>query len=144
MVRSIARRSFPVLAWGYVAALGVQVFFAGMYVFAGARNIELHKNFAHVIGIMTILLVLSAFVGRVERTDKRLTLAVVGLLFMQGGLVHVHQLFNMPLVAALHPVNALVLTWVSVTLARRAAAYRAPTAPSRASRSVNGAEPAAA
>ncbi len=144
MVRSIARRAFPVLSWAYVAALGVQVFFAGMYVFAGARNIELHKNFAHVIGLLTILLVLAAFVGRVDRADKRLTLAVVGLLFVQGGLVHVHQFFNMPLVAALHPVNALVLTWVSVTLARRAAAYWTPITRSASQRSANGAEPAAA
>ena len=113
-------------------------------MFAGARNIELHKNFAHVIGLLMIVLVLSAFVGRVDRADKRLTLAVVGLLFVQGGLVHVHQFFNMPLVAALHPVNALVLTWVSVTLAGRAATYWTPIARSASSPSANGAEPAAA
>ena len=146
MVRSFARRSFPVVAWGYVAALGVQVFFAGMFVFAGAHNIELHKTFAHVVGLLTLLLVLAAFVGRVGRTDKRLTLAVVGLLLVQGGLVHVHQFFNMPLVAALHPVNALVLTWTSVTLARRAGAYWLPIRrPARVSRpAVGGGEPAAA
>jgi hypothetical protein len=32
----------------------------------------------------------------------------------------------MPLVAALHPVNAMVLTWVAVALARRAAVYWTP------------------
>ena len=66
MIRTFARsRAFPFLAWAYVVALGVQVFFAGMFVFVGASNIELHRNMAHVIGLLTGLLILSTFVGRV-------------------------------------------------------------------------------
>ena len=50
MIRSVARtRAFPLLAWAYVVALAVQVFFAGMYVFVGASNIELHRTMAHPI-----------------------------------------------------------------------------------------------
>ena len=55
MFRSIARtRAFPILAWAYLAALAIQVFFAGMFVFVGASNIELHRNMAHVIGVLTV------------------------------------------------------------------------------------------
>ena len=51
MLRTIARtRACPILAWAYLGALAVQVFFAGMFVFVGASNIELHKNMAHVTG----------------------------------------------------------------------------------------------
>ena len=123
MVRSLARaRAFPILAWAYVVALGIQVFFAGMYVFAGASNIELHRNMAHVIGLLTILLVAATFVGRVPQ--RRMVFTVVGLLALQGMLVHVHQWFDgFAMVAALHPVNALVLTYAAVTLARRSNAY---------------------
>jgi len=122
MVRSFARtRAFPVLAWAYVVALAVQVFFAGMYVFAGASNIELHRNMAHVIGALTFLLVASVFVGRVPR--KRLLFGVVGLLVVQGMLVHVNQWFGLSMVAALHPVNALVLTYASLALAKRSNAF---------------------
>ena len=122
MLRSIARtRAFPILAWAYVVALAVQVFFAGMYVFVGASNIELHRNMAHVIGLLTGLLILAIFVGRVP--EKRLVFGVLGLLVVQGGLVHMGQWFGLWTIAALHPVNALVLTYASFTLAKRSTAY---------------------
>ena len=113
MMRTVARtRAFPVLAWAYLAALAVQVFFAGMYVFVGASNIELHRNMAHVIGALTVLLIAATFVGRVP--EKRMVLTVLGLLVVQGMLVHVGQWFGLWTIAALHPVNALVLTYASL------------------------------
>jgi Family of unknown function (DUF6220) len=122
MFRSIARtRAFPILAWAYVAALGVQVFFAGMFVFVGASNIELHRNMAHVIGLLTVGLIAATFVGRVP--EKRLVFGVLGLLVLQGMLVHVDQWFGLSMIAALHPVNALVLTYAALTLAKRSNAY---------------------
>ena len=122
MVRSIARtRAFPILAWAYLAALGIQVFFAGMYVFVGASNIELHRGMAHVIALLTGLLIVAVFVGRVP--EKRLVFAVLGLLTVQGMLVHVGQWFGLWTIAALHPVNALVLTYAAFTLAKRSSAY---------------------
>ena len=127
MVRSFARgRAFPILAWAYLAALAVQVFFAGMYVFVGASNIELHRNMAHVIGLLTGLLIASAFIGRVP--EKRLVFGVLGLLIVQGMLVHVGQWFELWTIAALHPVNALVLTYASLSLAKRSSAYWATDA----------------
>lgn len=122
MFRSFARtRAFPILSWAYVAALAGQVFFAGLYVFAGASNIELHRNMAHVIGALTILLIASTFVGRVP--EKRLVFGVLGLLVVQGMLVHLNQWFGLSVIAALHPVNALVLTYTAVTLAKRSVTY---------------------
>ena len=134
MVRSLARaRAFPFIAWAYVAALAVQVFFAGMYVFVGASNIELHRNMAHVIGLLTLLLTVAVFIGRVP--EKRLLFGVIGLLVLQGMLVHVGQWFGLWTIAALHPVNALVLTYASLSLARRSSTYWATDpaiAPARA------------
>ena len=122
MFSFIARtRAFPILAWAYVAALAIQVFFAGLYVFAGASNIELHRNMAHVIGALTILLIVATFVGRVP--EKRLVFGVLGLLVVQGMLVHLNQWFGLSVIAALHPVNALVLTYAALTLAKRSTAY---------------------
>jgi hypothetical protein len=122
MIRTVARtRAFPILAWAYVVALGIQVFFAGMFVFVGASNIELHRNMAHVIALLTGLLILATLVGRVP--ERRLVFGMMGLLAIQGMLVHLNQWFGLSMIAALHPVNALVLTYASVTLARRASAY---------------------
>ena len=143
MFRSIARRRvFPIAAWAYVAALGVQVFFAGMFVFVGASNIELHRNMAHVIGLLTVLLLGSVFIGRVP--EKRLAFAVVGLLVVQGMLVHLNQWFGLTMIAALHPVNALVLTYAAVTLAKRSNPYWTSEPVSEPMRPGTGMEPAAA
>jgi heme A synthase len=130
MVRALARsRAFPVIAWAYLAALTVQVFFAGMFVFVGPGNIELHRNMAHVIGLLTILLIASAFVGRVP--EKRLVFGILGLLVVQGMLVHLNQWFGLSVIAALHPVNALVLSYASLSLAKRSTAYWTAGAPQR-------------
>lgn len=144
MIRSLARRGFTLAAWSYPVALGFQIFFAGLYVFAGPTNIELHRTGAHVIGLLTLLLVAIAHIGSVSRSDRRMAWGVGGLLAVQGGLVHVHQLFDAPIVAALHPVNAMILFWVSLTLARRASAYWKAEWASPAARVAAVGEPAAA
>jgi hypothetical protein len=110
-------RAFPILAWFYLVALAVQVFFAGMYVFVGASNIELHRNMAHVIGLTHLLLIASVFAGRVP--ERRAVFVLLGLLVVQGMLVHMGQWFGLWLIAALHPVNALLLTYAAFTLAKR-------------------------
>ena len=137
MARTFARtRAFPILAWAYLAALAVQVFFAGMYVFVGASNIELHRNMAHVIGVTHALLIASVFVGRVP--ERRAVFALLGLLIVQGMLVHMGQWFGLWLIAAFHPVNALVLTYASLSLARRSSAYWAARDPRVMAASVGG------
>ena len=122
MLRSLARtRAFPLLAWFYLVALAVQVFFAGMYVFVGASNIELHRNMAHVIGLTHLLLIASVFAGRVP--ERRAVFVLLGLLVVQGMLVHMGQWFGLWLIAALHPVNALLLTYAALALAKRSSAH---------------------
>lgn len=129
MVRSVARRrAFPIVAWAYVAALALQLFFAGLYVFVGASNIELHRNMAHVIGLLQALLFVAAVVGRVP--EKRAVIVLLVLLVVQGMLVHAGQWFGLWIIAALHPVNAVVLSFAAYGLAKRSAAYWAEPAPS--------------
>jgi hypothetical protein len=123
MVRIVARRTFAAAAWAYVAAIGIQVFFAGMYVFGGPQNLELHRTFAHVFLLLTLALLVSAYAGRVSGADKRRFWTVFGLLVVQGMLVHIHQWFVAPAVAALHPVNALLLGYAALVMARKASVY---------------------
>jgi hypothetical protein len=143
MVRSLARhRAFPVLAWFYLVALAVQVFTAGMYVFVGASNIELHRSMAHVIGGTHLLLFVAAIVGRVP--EKRAILVLLGLLVVQGMLVHLGQWFGWWTVAAFHPVNALVLAYASFSLAQRSRAYWSEAADARPADPALAAAPATA
>ncbi len=122
MFRSFVRgRVFPVVSFLYVAAIGLQIFFAGLYVFVGAANIELHKTFAHAFIVLSVLMFAAAFIGQVDGRAKRLTFGLFGLLVVQGMLVHVGQWFGVWTISALHPVNAMAMAYVSVTLARHAA-----------------------
>lgn len=113
---SAVRRLWRLATWGYTVSLAVQTFFAGMFVFVGAELLDVHKNGAHVVGLMAILTVVTAFAGRLDRKAKRQSLALFGLLLVQGGLVHL--LVVSPWIAAFHPVNALLLFWAAFTVAR--------------------------
>lgn len=122
MVRTALRtRVFPILAWVYLAALGIQIFFAGMAIFVGPGLIELHRTMAHVLGLTALGLIAATALGRAP--EWRLAIGNLGLLVVQGMLVHVHQWFGISIVAALHPVNAVVLVAVAHVLARRASAH---------------------
>jgi hypothetical protein len=141
VVRTVARRAFAAAAWLYVAAIGVQLFFAGMYVFGGPQNLALHTTFAHTFIILSLVLLVAAYAGRVTGADKRRFWLVFGLLIVQGMLVHINQWFGAPAIAALHPVNAMLLAWAALTLAQHASVYwRAQLAP----RSARESSPAAA
>ena len=122
MLRSIARRrAYPTLAWTYVAVLALQFVTAGMYVFVGAGNVELHRNVAHLIGLVQASLLATAIAGRIP--EVRAILIVLGLLVLQGMLVHVGQWFGLWIISAFHPLNAVVLSWAAFALARRSTAY---------------------
>jgi hypothetical protein len=94
------------------------VLLAGVFVFVGPQTIELHKTFAHVFLVLSTTILLSALLGRLQAPARRDALVTVGLLVMQG--MFVHALVISPLIAAFHPVNALLMFWWSIGTARRA------------------------
>ena len=112
-----ARLAFGVAAWLFVACVVLQVFLAGYAVMAGS-TFEVHRSFGYTFGWLTLVLVVLALVGRLSRTRVWLTVLILVLFTMQS----VFLLFrsNLPVVAALHPVNALAIFWVSLWLARHA------------------------
>ena len=116
--RGIAAGIYRWTARAYVAAIGFQVFLAGLFVFVGASMLPLHMTFAHVFIVLTTLLVGSALVGRLDGTRRRDALVMLGLLIVQGMLVHLRVVS--PVISAFHPVNALVMFWWSTQVAKRA------------------------
>ena len=141
--RLITRQVWRAAIWGYTGAIAAMAAFAGMYVFVGPELIAVHKTGAHVTGILMLTAVVTAFAGGLDRRARRQTLGLLGLLFVQGMLVHLHVISAW--IAALHPANALVLFWASLTVARGSAEavaraegaavpVRRPAVPSRALR----------
>ena len=115
MVR-YARVAYRGVIWLFVACVVVQVFLAGLGVFAGTENFELHRGFGYTFFWLAILLPLLAWAGRLGRRTIWLGFAVTVLFILQSVFVALRA--DMPYLAALHPVNALAIFWLSLSLAR--------------------------
>ena len=129
MIRAWARRAFPWLAWLYVASLLIQVFLAGLAVFVDSATFAVHVDFGRiVVGLLSLFLPIVAWLGRLPLV--RLAAGVLLFYLFQTGLPEVRASY--PVVAALHPVFALVLFWLAVRLAGQArhTAPEAATSPS--------------
>lgn len=116
--RSIARLTYRYVTRLYVAAIGFQVLFAGVYVFVGPELLFVHKTFAHLFIALSTVLLIVAFGGRLAAPARRDAAVTTALLIAQG--LFVHALVISPFIAALHPVNALVMFWWAIGTARRA------------------------
>lgn len=102
----------------YLLGVVVQFFLAGMGAF-GATDYEAHRSLGFILGIGSLALLAFAIVGRVPRLVLLLTVLLVGLNVLQIVLANV----DVEEIAALHPVNALLLAFVAYELTRRSRRY---------------------
>ena len=114
-----ARTAYCGVSWLIVGGLVLQFFFAGLALFADA-SIDGHAAFGYFLGIASIGLLALAHYGS---WLMRETAILVGLVVLQAALVWFDALA--PWLAALHPVNALVVVWWTYTLALRSREIRA-------------------
>lgn len=119
MIRKIGRRVHMAAAWLFVVAVLVQVFLAGLGIFEAGRGFDWHIEFGYtVIGIVTLTVLLSAVVAGLPGRETGWCLVLLILYVVQTMLPAARTSF--PAVAALHPVNAIVLFTLGVIIARRA------------------------
>ena len=118
MTRSIARVAYLILALLLVAGVAVQIFFAGMGVFAGSSNFATHRDFGYLLELLPVLLVVSAAVGRLGRRRMVLPAVIFALFILQSILILPRE--SLPPIAALHPVNGFLIAFLAVGVARDA------------------------
>ncbi|MCA1669945.1 MAG: DUF6220 domain-containing protein [Thermomicrobia bacterium] len=107
------------LAWIILAAVGAQFFLVGLGLF-GATNLGAHRLVGYLIIPASLLLLLLA--GRVDGGRIGQSAALFGLTVVQSFLPKAPSL-----VAALHPVNAVVILFVALNLARNGVRDRTRT-----------------
>lgn len=109
---------YVALGWVFVACIALQVFFAGLGIFVDSANWARHASFIHTFEMLPLLMLLLAFVGRLPRGRWLYwtPVGLWGLIAVQYATAHMGG----SVVAALHPVSAMVLFWSAVTVARRA------------------------
>lgn len=127
MVRRSARLLHPVATALFVACGVVQVFLAGLGVFDDPRAFITHREFGYLFGWLTLVVLVLALVGR----EPRRTIGASALLLVQFALqsVFVALRADMPVVAALHPLNGFAILLVGTWLTRVSWAVRHDTDP---------------
>ncbi len=118
MIRRIVRILYLLFAWLFVAGILIQVFIAGLGLFGSRGNWETHIGLDHTLGLLPLLMLVLVFFGGYSRSSKGLTaLLFVNYLLLADFVIFIRE---PPLVAALHPVLALVLFATAFAIARRA------------------------
>ena len=118
----------------FVAAIVIQVFLAGAAIanLGGSGDFGTHIEFGYTwVGLAALAVLVTALIARRPRRDVGIAAGLLGLYIIQTALPSAKA--SMPAIAALHPVNALLLFALAAWYARRAlAAARSPAVTSPA------------
>ena len=123
MVRA-ARAAYLVLAWMFLVGVVLQVFFIGLGLFAGSENVALHVNLGWILHLAPILVLLAAAASRAGRRRILEALALAAVVFVVPILATLRA--DLPVLAALHPVGALLAFWLAIVVVRGASSLRPP------------------
>jgi hypothetical protein len=118
-----ARLGFLAGAWLFVVCVVIQVFLVGLDIFAKLDG-EVHRDFAYLYGWLVPVLVLLSGAARVPTRTRSLTLLLLVLFAAQTVLPSLRD--QVPILAALHPVNALAIFAIGIVIARRATGWIQP------------------
>lgn len=111
-----ARLAFLASAWLFLACIVIQTFLVGLDVFARLGG-SIHRDFAYVYGWLAPILVLLGGSARMPSGVRWLTVALLVVFAVQTVLPSLDEEF--PVLAALHPVNALLIFALAIVVARR-------------------------
>jgi mercuric ion transport protein len=114
----IGRISFVFLSVLFVLCIVGQVFLAGLAVFVNPGNWPFHEMFVHLFEFIPILMVVMSLVGRLPRWAIWQSAGLFGLIFVMYFTANMTSV--LPWAAAAHPVVAVLLFWISVTVMKRA------------------------
>ena len=115
MVRA-ARYAFVVLALAFAAGIVLQVFFIGLGLFAGSENLVLHTTFGWILHLAPLLVLIAAALAGAGRTRILQAVALVVVVWIVPILAAVRA--DLPMIAAFHPVGALIAFVLSLVVAR--------------------------
>jgi Family of unknown function (DUF6220) len=124
IMTNVSRTIFRIAAWLFVAGVGVQVFLAGMVVVAAQWGWDRHIGLGHALGLPLLVMLVTAYTGRLPRTMKWMTWGLFLVYIVQADVI-IFLRSSAPVVSAFHPVLALVDFALGLALALRAGAQQA-------------------
>ena len=120
VLRRYARLAYVAFVWLFVAAVLLQVFLAGLALFAGPENWPFHVNFGYLLHVSIVPVTAAALLARLPRRSLWMVAALFVVTAVQPLLPVLRN--DVPIVAALHPVLALLVFALAAALAVRAPA----------------------
>lgn len=119
-----ARYGYLLVAWLLVLLVLLQVFLIGLSFFTTA-GFEPHIAFGRTLSLVLAVLLLLSLIGRLPRGTVGLTCLLLLLYALQYVFAEIGKRPELGFgwFFAFHPVNALVIFWASLLLARRARRY---------------------
>lgn len=123
-VRAGVGRAYLGLAGLFLLGVVMQAFLAGAGMFVSGTWMAWHEALGHLmtspIPLIPLLLLILGFVGRLPRADKWLSALLLFLAMVQPVVLYLRGV--LPILSALHPVNALLLfvlpIWLIVRVRR--------------------------
>lgn len=91
----------------FLAGVALQVFLAGMVVVALQMGWGNHRDLGHTLGLPLLVMLVTAYLGRLPRKTIWLTWLLLGVYILQADVI-IFMRASMPFVSAFHPVLALV------------------------------------
>jgi hypothetical protein len=109
------------LTLGFAFGVAIQVFLAGAGIFVEPAWLGAHSAFAVLLLLVAVVLLILSYVARCARPIIGLNALLVVLIMVQSFLIHGGQSLGLPLLQALHPVNALAIFMLPLYLWLRTA-----------------------
>lgn len=115
VARSRAARTHTIVARVLLGGVALQIFFAGLGVFNVSSFLP-HMILGTLVILGSLALPLIAWRGRLDTALTHRSWLLFALMIVQGLLIDIGRLI--PLVAAFHPVNAMLLVLLTASMAR--------------------------
>ena len=122
---------YAVTAWAFLIGLLGQVFLIGLYLFSDPSAVATHRELGWILHLSPLLVLLFAALSRVGKRHWQWALALALVVLVVPILPGLRG--SVPVVAALHPVLAVIAVVVAAVVARNSlAALRMGDAPAQA------------
>lgn len=132
-MRSILRELHALAAWVFVGTIVVQVFLAGAAIanLGGSGRFDTHIDFGYTaVGLASLAVLVTAAAARLPRREVGIAFGLLVLYIVQTALPQFRG--SIAVLAALHPVNAMLLFGLGTWYARRAWRARSSLAAAQA------------
>lgn len=126
-MQRVARLTYQILAWLFVVGALLQFFLAGLGVFGTGASFEIHATLGIILVLVSIaLLILAGLMTLTGNLTWHYVTSVSGLVVLMIVQYLLVELFSerVAALAALHPLNGLIVLGLAVYLATESRSFQ--------------------